>query len=264
MTGKWWIFKGMIACWLLLTPAALRAECDSLPSAVCYASECDSLLSAALFTCECDGLPIAAVRVGSDSQPTEVHKERRLRDPRVHRGYTSWERMLPTQAKVQYAGSIGIVAAGFGWDYGRRGEWETDFLFGLVPPYNSAKTKFTITLKESYVPWCIPCSRRISFEPFVCGLFLSSVVSESFWVKEPDRYPDGYYTFSIRIRSHIFMGQRFSCAINTHRADRKLKGISIYYELSTCDLYLISRLSNKTMKTKDILSLSFGLKFQLL
>lgn len=251
MIGKWWIFKGMIACSVLLTPAALRAECDSLPIAALRVG-CDSLPSVALCGSECDSLP------------TEVRKERRLRDPRVHRGYTSWERLLPTQAKVQYAGSIGIVAAGFGWDYGRRGEWETDFLFGLVPPYNSAKTKFTITLKESYVPWCIPCSKRISFEPFVCGLFLSSVLSESFWVKEPDRYPNGYYTFSIRIRSHIFMGQRFSCVVNTHRADRKLKGISIYYELSTCDLYLISRLSNKTMKTKDMLSLSFGLKFQLL
>ena len=32
--------------------------------------------------------------------------------------------------------------------------------------------------------------------------------SDDFWTSEPERYPRGYYGFSTRIRTHIFLGQR--------------------------------------------------------
>jgi hypothetical protein len=42
------------------------------------------------------------------------------------------------------------------------------------------------------------------------------------------------------------------------------KQVSLFYELSTCDLYLVSAATNSYLKPKDYLSLSFGLKLQLL
>ncbi|MCS2917690.1 hypothetical protein NXW71_04920 [Parabacteroides merdae] len=42
------------------------------------------------------------------------------------------------------------------------------------------------------------------------------------------------------------------------------KSISFFYELSTCDLYLINKIGNGYLKPKDYLSLSFGLKLQIL
>ena len=36
-----------------------------------------------------------------------------------------------------------------------------------------------------------------------------------------------------------------------------------YYELSTCDLYLISAVTNKSLDGWDIVGLSFGVKLQL-
>lgn len=185
------------------------------------------------------------------------------RDRRIHYGYAGWQRLVPTHSKIQYAGSIGIASAGFGWDYGRRGQWETDLLIGVIPSYNSDAPKLTLTLKGSYVPWSIGFGNRYSFEPFACGLFMSTILSEKFWVREPDRYPKGYYTFSTRIRSHVFVGQRFTCGVNYRRSDRQLRSISVYYELSTCDFYLISAITNRRLHVKDILSLSFGVKLQL-
>lgn len=181
----------------------------------------------------------------------------------MHHGYAGWQRLVPTHSKIQYAGSIGIASAGFGWDYGRRGQWETDLFVGVIPSYNSDSPKLTLTLKESFVPWSIGLGDRFSFEPLSCGLFLSTILSDKFWVREPDRYPKGYYTFSTRIRSHIFVGERFTCKVNTRRRDRTLRSISVYYELSTCDFYLISAITNRTLRVKDILSLSFGVKFQM-
>lgn len=188
---------------------------------------------------------------------------RRPHDRRIHHGYEGWQRLVPTQTKIQYAGSIGVASAGFGWDYGRRGQWETDLMVGIIPSYNSDSPKLTLTVKGSYVPWSVAFNDRFSFEPFSCGLFLSTILSDKFWVREPQRYPKGYYTFSTRIRSHVFIGQRFTCQVNRGRMDRSLRSVTLYYELSTCDFYLISRITNRSLWVKDLLSLSFGLKFQM-
>ena len=42
------------------------------------------------------------------------------------------------------------------------------------------------------------------------------------------------------------------------------KEITFFYEISTCDLYVVSAFTNKYLKPKDYLSLSFGIKLQLL
>ena len=42
------------------------------------------------------------------------------------------------------------------------------------------------------------------------------------------------------------------------------KAITLFYEISTCDLYIVSAFTNKYLKPKDYLSLSFGVKLQLL
>lgn len=50
----------------------------------------------------------------------------------------------------------------------------------------------------------------------------------------------------------------------TNRCTRSLlKGVTAYYELSTCDLYLISAVTNKSLDGWDIVGLSFGVKLQL-
>lgn len=207
-------------------------------------------------------LPLTAVVPCSDLEIPQTIR-RLPHDRRVHHGYEGWQRLVPTQTKIQYAGSIGVASAGFGWDYGRRGQWETDLMVGIIPSYNSDSPKLTLTVKGSYVPWSVAFNDRFSFEPFSCGLFLSTILSDKFWVREPQRYPKGYYTFSTRIRSHIFIGQRFTCQVNRGRMDRSLRSVTLYYELSTCDFYLISRITNRSLWVKDLLSFSFGLKFQM-
>lgn len=57
-------------------------------------------------------------------------RERRW-DQRTHLRYEGWERLKPTHLKWQYAGGMGLNSVGIGWDYGRRCQWETDFLVGF-------------------------------------------------------------------------------------------------------------------------------------
>ncbi len=182
-------------------------------------------------------------------------------EQRVERYTSAWNKIIPRYTKLQYAGSMGMFSAGVGWNYGRN-HWETDFLLGFVPRNADRHAMMTVTLKQNYLLTQIPLYKNLSFEPLACGLYLNTLLDDDFWVKNPDKYPKGYYTFSTRIRAHVFIGQRFTLNLNTEKA--RNRAITFFYELSSCDLYLINAFTNNYLKPSDYLSLSFGLKLQIL
>lgn len=185
-------------------------------------------------------------------------------DRRVHRYRKHWENLIPTYSKLQFAGNMGLLSIGTGWDYGKRRQWETDILFGVLPKYQSNRTKITFTVKQNYIPWSIQLKEGpFSLEPLSCGLYMNTVFGDEFWVREPERYPKGYYGFSSKIRTHVFAGQRLTYDIPKNKR-YGARAITLFYEISTCDLYLISAFTNSYLKPKDYLSLSFGLKLQML
>ena len=156
------------------------------------------------------------------------------------------------------------LSLGTGWDYGKRNQWETDVFLGVLPKYQSDCTKLTFTLKQNYIPWSLQIKEsRFSAEPLTCGMYFNTVFGDEFWVNEPDRYPKGYYGFSSKVRIHAFLGQRITYDIDPRRRFTA-KAITLFYEISTCDLYIVSAFTNKYLKPKDYLSLSFGVKLQLL
>ena len=194
----------------------------------------------------------------SDRQPSRY-------DRRVDRFRRGWAALIPTHLKLQYAGNMGLLSVGFGWDYGKKSQWETDLYFGYLPKFGSDRNKITFTLKQNYIPWSVQIKQGpLSFEPLTCGIYFNTVFGDEFWVHEPDRYPSGgYYRFSSKIRIHVFMGERLTLDI-PERLRHIARQVTLFYEFSTCDLYIISAFTNKYLKPKDYLSLSFGLKLQLL
>ena len=185
-------------------------------------------------------------------------------DRRIHRYRKRWYSLVPTYSKLQFAGNMGLLSVGFGWDYGKHNQWETDLLFGYLPKYDSDRVKVTMTLKQNYIPWNITLGEGpFSFEPLTCGLYFNTVFGDEFWVSEPDRYPSGYYGFSSKVRTHIFLGQRVTFDI-PRKKRFMAKSITLFYELSSCDLYIVSAFTNSYLRMHDYLSLSFGLKMQLL
>lgn len=43
-------------------------------------------------------------------------------DRRVHRYRKHWEALIPTHTKIQFAGNMGLLSLGTGWDYGKRNQ----------------------------------------------------------------------------------------------------------------------------------------------
>lgn len=66
-----------------------------------------------------------------------------------------WNNLRPSHMKLQYAGSMGLVSFGTGWDYGKNNQWETDLMFGFIPKYTTDNVKVCITLKQNFIPWAI-------------------------------------------------------------------------------------------------------------
>ena len=122
----------------------------------------------------------------------------------------------------------------------------------------------TFTLKQNYIPWKIKVARTVmAVEPLSCGMYLNTVFGHEFWVREPERYPKGYYGFSSKVRIHVFLGQRISFDISPSKR-RSARAATLFYEISTSDLYVASAFTNKYLKPRDYLSLSFGVKFQIM
>lgn len=201
---------------------------------------------------------------------------------RVARAKRRWLRAVPNIATIQYAGDIGFAAVGIGWDYGKNDRWETHIQLGFLPKWSNDHANLTFTLRENLVPWSIglgsrrwedknarrpgqplPWSRLAiaSVEPVVFTMFLNTIFDDDFWLHEPDKYGGSYYRFSSKIRVHLGVGSRLSYNIPRNRR-KHFDRISLYYQLTTYDLAIISAIPNKSLTLGDILCLGVGLQYK--
>lgn len=240
---KWFMFSMLAFVWAVMPMRAATAV-DSLSRV--------------------DSLRFLADLAASDSVVfVKEHKESRY-DRRVHRYRKHWESLIPTHTIIQYAGNMGLVSAGIGWDYGRHRQLETNLLFGYLPKFHSHRGKMTMTVKGSYIPWNLYLRNGWTMEPLSCGLYANTVFGSAFWNKQPRRYPDKYYeALSTKVRLNVFVGQRVGFIVPRSRR-KAVKSITAFYEVSSCDLYIRSLFQGNGIRFWDILSLSFGLKFQML
>lgn len=170
-----------------------------------------------------------------------------------------WDRLMPNQSKLQFAGSMGMFSGGPGWSYGKRDQWETDLYLGFIPEIDKIEGHMTTTLKQTYTPFRFRLNEFISVEPVTTGIYITKIFGEYFWSKLPERYPKNYYFWAVNTRFNIFVGQSFVFKMGTKTLGKEL---SFFYEFNTNDLYLISAFGNKTIGLKDIVGLSFGIRYR--
>ena len=196
----------------------------------------------------------------NDKDEAEAAPKTRM-DKRRESYISHWNRLIPRYSKIQLAGGMGVVSVGVGWDYGRKKQWETDIMLGILPRFSGKNASATFTLKQNYIPWKIPLSGLLTLEPLETGLYLNKLTSRNFWAREPEKYNGPYYRFATNTRFSIFLGQRLTFNLKGRYGERSL---SVFYEFSSNDLYIVSAFTNRTLQLDDILVLSFGVKFQFL
>ena len=209
---------------------------------------------------------VAATAVQTDTLTAAPDKAEGFRGWVRHK---LWPALLPHYVVVQYAGSIGFLSAGIGWQYGHR-HWETEALIGFVPQYETTRIRVTTTVKQRYIPWNLALKtkagkEKFSFrlEPLTLGGYINAIQKGGrYWKHEPSYYGGGYYGYCPQLRMGLYAGQRLQVLL----PDR-LRGwgesLSLYYELGVSDLDIISAIPNRRISFGDILSLAIGVKWQL-
>lgn len=179
-------------------------------------------------------------------------------EQRLQRRFDAWHRLIPNLYSLQFAGGTGMFSVGIGWDYGSSDQWETHLSVGFLPNRYGNPVYWTATLKENYVPWRVAIGHTpMELRPLCVALGLNSILHGDFWTSEPDRYPGGYYGFSSRLRFILGIGQRLTFNIPYER--RRLgRQLSVYYEVSTCDLYVRQKVLCGSIPLKDIITIGVG------
>ena len=242
---------------------ALRSEGDALQVAdtvrVAESLQSEEVLQAA------DTVQVAdSLRSQKEIEQVADSLELSRYERRMKRYSSVWQSLQPSQFIMQNAGNMGLLSFGLGWNYGKRNQWETHLLFGWIPKYKGHSVRMTMTLKETYIPWNKRLGEEWRLEPLTVGLYANTVFGKAFWRSQPSRYPDKYYQFlSTRVRLNVFLGQRITVIIPNNKR-KFVKSMTAFYELSTCDLYIRCMFQDSSVKLKDIVGLSLGLKMQIM
>lgn len=210
-----------------------------------------SFISATAQTIEVDSLNNSI-----DQQSEEYFKQKMERRKEI------WSNFIPNSAVGQFAGNIGLVEAGLGWNYGKRNRWETNFLLGFVPKLKSGESDFTLTLRENFAPWRVG-KNNMKFTPGVFSLTFSSILNDRYWFRMPEKYPtEGYYWLKTRLRTQIGFGERLSF-VRAKESKKILEAVSVYYQLDLDDIGILSAIPNKQITLYDIIHFGCGVIFHL-
>ncbi len=162
---------------------------------------------------------------------------------------------IPGQYKLQFAGEIGFMSVGFGYEITPR--YQPALFIGYVGENfgGSKKSVVTVSLKNSFYLTKAPIMDF--FNPYL-GISINWGNTHNTFKALPDYYPEKYY-FQNKIHFAPFVGGELKFDI-----DRPyFNGWGIYAELLTFDAYLLEAIRTKYVKPHMALSMAIGITFYL-
>ncbi len=171
-------------------------------------------------------------------------------------GYAQKKRLVPDFVTTQYAGSIGFVSVGAGYDvFNKRSMLSLHY--GYVPmgkggPLNILATKFLFRTGT------VALSRRTTLEPLSAGVMISYHFGSEFRSRWPGhRYPDGYYWWRTSLKAHVNTQTSLTYKLKSD----KFESITGFIDLNVTELYLVSYLQNtRSLSITDILKIGYGVR----
>lgn len=174
------------------------------------------------------------------------------------------EFLVPKDIVIQHAGSIGFMSVGIGYPVFKNKRGSLDFNYGYVPESRGG-TLHILSGKFAYRPWKLKITDGIELYPANPGVFVTYHFGKQFdfhWDK--DTYEDGYYWWSTALRPHISISTEVELDALKIFKTSKIKGVSLYSEFNTNELYLASYFKNvRAVPLTDIFKLGIGLRVSL-
>ncbi|WP_439183796.1 hypothetical protein [Carboxylicivirga taeanensis] len=158
---------------------------------------------------------------------------------------------LPQQYKLQYAGSIGFMSVGFGYEVSPTYQ-PVLFIGYLSEKFGGSKNRvLSISVKNSFYFTRQPVFKYL--KPYA-GLSINWGNTNNTFKSLPDYYPDEYY-FQNMIHFAPFVGGEFYVPLK----GKHIEGVGLYTEVSAFDAYLLEAIRTKYVKPHMALSLALGI-----
>lgn len=185
------------------------------------------------------------------SLPTLVYpQQNEQKDCEVKVRTKKINRLLPDYAKVQYAGGIGYISIGLGYE-SKKKKFQGDFMYGYVPESVGGIDIHSVTSKLTWLPVRILHGKKVTINPITAGILVNYAFGKQYFLFSPDKYPYNYYNFPTAMHVGIFVGGSMA-----------VKQFGIYYELGSTDKELLSYVGNsKALAFSDILNLAAGFRY---
>ncbi|CAG4994177.1 hypothetical protein DYBT9275_01337 [Dyadobacter sp. CECT 9275] len=167
--------------------------------------------------------------------------------------------LIPDFATVQYAGSIGWLSVGTGYDI-LKDRARLSVQYGYVPEPKGGPLHI-LSGSFVYEPFIIKPSTKMNINVLDTGIRFSYQFGEDFHFRWPGRYPEGYYWWKTALRAHLIT----ETSITWKSPESNfIKATTGYIELNSNDLYLVSYfLNTKSLSPSDIIKIGAGIRFKL-
>lgn len=166
-------------------------------------------------------------------------------------------RALPDHVKLQFAGSIGFLSLGAGYET-RNKNWDFDLFYGYVPESIGGVEIHTLTAKTTFSPIKPLTTGSIAIRPLSVGAFVAYTFGEQYFLFNPEKYPLSYYDYPTALHIGAFLGGRIS---KESKKKSMFSNVGLYYEVGTNDREFISYIHNKnSIKFTDIINIGIGLR----
>ena len=162
------------------------------------------------------------------------------------------DRYIPDYVKAQFAGNIGLLSVGFGYQF-LNNRLYSEILYGYVPAsISKAERIHTITLKNTFSILNKEI-KLITLSP-ITGFTASFETGNNSFLKLPDKYPKGYYSTNA-FHFTFFIGAK----VHKNFINSKIiKGADLYFELGSVDTYIWYKILSKEVKINQIFSSAVG------
>lgn len=159
-------------------------------------------------------------------------------------------RFLPHHSKLQFAGSIGLLSAGLGYE-SKNEKFQTDFYYGYVPESAGGIAIHSVTGKFTWTPFSTRIAPGTRLSWLSAGVLVNYAFGKQYFLFSPRNYPLHYYGLPTAAHIGFFAGG----GIRRHQ-------LGLYYEIGTTDKMLGSYVRNvRSLNFFDIINLGFGAKF---
>lgn len=171
--------------------------------------------------------------------------------------------LIPDEAIVQHAGSIGYFSVGAGYKLFKNERGNLDLLYGYVPASKGGKLHI-VTAKFAYKPFVVRLNKIGTLYPFNPGAFFTYTAHKDLQLKfSGDNWPKGYYFWSEAIRPHLSFTNEIEFTKPRFVKAAGLKSLSLYSEFNSNEWYLVNYFQNAPeVSAKDVFKLGLGMRLR--